>query len=94
MFGDMAHGSLLLIIGLFLIYKKRSKDAEALKALFPWRFILTLMGFFSLYAGSLYNDFLSLSFDFFGSCYNPHKTNYYQPGVVPTSESENVYPYR
>lgn len=31
------------------------------------------MGFFALFAGTIYNDFLSLSFNTFGSCYDPQK---------------------
>ena len=73
MFGDIAHGGILLLAGLFLIYINGSKSSKQLKDVLPFRYIITLMGFFALYAGTLYNDFTSLSFDFFGSCYNPHE---------------------
>lgn len=33
-----------------------------------------MMGFFALYCGFLYNDFLSLSLDLFGTCYDGKKS--------------------
>lgn len=37
----------------------------------PHRYMITLMGFFSTYCGLIYNDYLSIPIDFFGSCYDP-----------------------
>lgn len=34
------------------------------------RYFVFFMGFFAFYCGFLYNDFMSLSLDLFGSCYN------------------------
>ncbi len=39
--------------------------------LIPHRYLITLMGFFAMYCGWIYNDFMSISLDVFGSCYNP-----------------------
>lgn len=44
---------------------------------YPFRYIVTLMGFFALFAGTMYNDFLSLSFNTFGSCYDPNILDQY-----------------
>lgn len=46
----------------------------------PARYLFTLMGFFALYCGVLYNDFASIRLNLFGSCYDldqmdPHKFN-------------------
>lgn len=71
MFGDMAHGSLLWLFGTFLILKNESLKGTALGAFSQTRYFIFFMGFFATYCGFLYNDFLSLSFDFFGSCYEP-----------------------
>ncbi len=50
------------------------------------------MGFFAFFAGFLYNDFLSISFDFFGSCYDGNKQVAY-PGTVNGTKIENTYNY-
>lgn len=34
------------------------------------RYFIAMMGFFSLYCGFIYNDFLSLKLNFFSSCYD------------------------
>lgn len=48
------------------------KSQNILKSLYPARYILFLMGFFACYCGWIYNDFTSLTFNFFGSCYDPN----------------------
>ena len=70
MYGDIGHGSLLLAGGLFMIKndsKFRSSDSELIKGFFSARYLIAAMGFFAVYAGFLYNDFLSLGTAFFTS---------------------------
>lgn len=76
MFGDICHGSLLVIAGLILILlRKRATEKELLDSestlsnLFKVRHVIFLMGCFSTYCGLLYNDFASIPLDVFGSCY-------------------------
>jgi V-type H+-transporting ATPase subunit a len=71
MFGDIGHGLLLLLAGTYCILKGPSllKIPEYGKTIYEARYILFMMGFFALYAGFLYNDFLSIGLDLFGSRY-------------------------
>jgi V-type H+-transporting ATPase subunit a len=74
MYGDVGHGTLLLLVGLWAIF-----NADALKRnksmltdlLYTGRYCIAMMGFFGVYAGLLYNDFFSVGLDIFGSRYKP-----------------------
>ncbi|TMS37225.1 hypothetical protein L596_004201 [Steinernema carpocapsae] len=85
MFGDCGHGAFLLLAGLFLVYKeheilKRSDLNEICLMFFNGRYIICLMGFFSIYAGFIYNDVFSKSMNLFGS-------RWYIPFNVSTVDS-------
>lgn len=43
------------------------------------RYLFALMGFFSTYCGFIYNDFLSINLNLFGSCYDPESVGSGQP---------------
>lgn len=52
------------------------------------RFLLILMGFFAFFSGFIYNDFASIPFNLFGSCYEKQEgTN------ITTREDGCVYPF-
>lgn len=79
MFGDIGHGGALFIVGLYLCIKadEIKKSESGLAALLQARYLLALMGFFGCYCGFLYNDFLSIPWNLFGSCYeNIEHTSY------------------
>lgn len=62
MFGDIGHGFLLFLFGIIQCFAGEPPFHE-------YRYLITLMGFFSFYSGWIYNDYLSLSLNAFGSCY-------------------------
>lgn len=70
MFGDIGHGGLLLVAGILMV-----KNADALKknpdyeGLAIARYLFLLMGICAFYCGFIYNDFMSLPWNIFGSCY-------------------------
>jgi V-type H+-transporting ATPase subunit a len=70
MFGDIAHGSILMLFGLCLMFLRAHMPQQYTKMLVPHRYMIFLMGFFSTYCGFIYNDFMSISLNLFGSCYN------------------------
>ncbi|NWQ59354.1 VPP2 ATPase, partial [Neopipo cinnamomea] len=75
MFGDFGHGLLMFLFALLtILYEnhprlKRSQD-EIMKMLFEGRYVILLMGLFSIYTGLIYNDCFSKSINIFGSGWN------------------------
>lgn len=55
MFGDIAHGFLLFLFGLYMCFQKDQVNNFVLKMMIPHRYLLTLMGFFAFYCGWVYN---------------------------------------
>lgn len=57
MFGDVGHGLILFIAGLYLNHKCNSK----LSPFNNLKWLLILMGFFAIFCGFIYNEFFSIS---------------------------------
>uniref|UniRef100_A0AC35TZD1 V-type proton ATPase subunit a n=1 Tax=Rhabditophanes sp. KR3021 TaxID=114890 RepID=A0AC35TZD1_9BILA len=78
MFGDLGHGMIMFFAGLYLVLKEKALIAKNIKdeifgMFFGGRYIILLMGLFSIYAGILYNDLFAKSFNIFGSSWrNPY----------------------
>ena len=66
MFGDIGHGSLLLAAGIGMVVAEDHLPPDIASA--RWSFLL--MGLFATYCGLLYNDFMSIPTNIFGSCYD------------------------
>lgn len=74
MFGDMGHGSVLLLVGIAMclsdgILKSKFPDNAAIKGAMGIRYLVLLMGFFALFCGVMYNDFMSIPLFLTSSCY-------------------------
>lgn len=70
MFGDIGHGGILLAVAIGLVkYSDYLKKDPALQPLAIGRYLFLLMGVFAFYCGFIYNDFMSLPWNLFGSCF-------------------------
>ena len=103
MFGDIGHGLVVFIFGLFICLNNKNLTKGLLKSALPARYFILLLGFFSVFCGLLYNDFLSIPV-YFKSCYPKEGNNgehleknencYYKFGLDPVwmiSSNELAY---
>nr|XP_046233469.1 V-type proton ATPase 116 kDa subunit a isoform X2 [Scatophagus argus] len=72
MFGDMGHGVLMTCAALYLVIREsrllaQKSENEMFNMVFAGRYIILLMGIFSIYTGIIYNDCFSKSLNMFGS---------------------------
>uniref|UniRef100_A0A673JCU2 V-type proton ATPase subunit a n=1 Tax=Sinocyclocheilus rhinocerous TaxID=307959 RepID=A0A673JCU2_9TELE len=72
MFGDLGHGVLMTCAALYLVLREsrliaQKNDNEMFNMIFAGRYIILLMGIFSVYTGIIYNDCFSKSLNVFGS---------------------------
>jgi V-type H+-transporting ATPase subunit a len=72
MYGDIGHGSILLLAGVLLCtFSDKIKHIEDMELFYRIRYMILLMGFFGTYMGFIYNDFMSLPLELFGKgCYD------------------------
>ncbi|XP_068631424.1 V-type proton ATPase 116 kDa subunit a 1-like isoform X2 [Battus philenor] len=103
MFGDLGHGALMAAFGFWMCYKEKPLqakkiDSEIWNIFFGGRYIILLMGLFSMYTGLIYNDIFSKSLNIFGSSW---RNNYNNETLVankllqlnPDSNDYLQYPY-
>jgi len=69
MFGDVGHGSLLLLAGIVFCLGADAFRGGVLEYAVYGRYLFLLMGFFATYCGFVYNEFFAVPLNVFHSCY-------------------------
>jgi V-type H+-transporting ATPase subunit a len=104
MYGDIGHGLFLFTSGLYLLWNEKKNENAKLgemgDGLHTGRYMITMMGFFAVYAGLMYNDCFSLGLNIFGSRwkFEGQEENEVEEGAVANliadyGNPDTVYPF-
>ncbi|KAI8992299.1 V-type ATPase, V0 complex, 116kDa subunit family [Pilobolus umbonatus] len=95
MFGDIGHGAIMFLIAIYMCWneKKLAQDkGEIFSMFFSGRYMILMMGLFSIFTGAIYNDIFSLSLNIFKSGFDL-PSNYTSFETVEAIPNGNVYAF-
>ncbi|KAI9761493.1 MAG: H(+)-transporting V0 sector ATPase subunit a [Chaenotheca gracillima] len=97
MFGDFGHGIIMTLAASAMIYYERTLLKKKLDELFSMaffgRYIMLMMGIFSMYTGLIYNDMFSKSLSLFPSMWEYHPTDDWKEGQILQAVRKDGYTY-
>lgn len=103
MFGDIGHGLAMSIFALYLVMnevrmqKSRRTMNEMMVACLDGRYLILLMGLFSIYTGIIYNEVFAIPIDVFGSRWRYTSSSTMACGIdncdVPSAVLPPLNPY-
>lgn len=71
MFGDIGHGFMMFLFAAWIVWNERRMVrrslGEFMQTCYDGRYMLLLMGFFSIFTGFIYNEFFAVPLNLFGS---------------------------
>jgi len=70
MFGDMGHGSIMLLFGAILVLFADKLKGTAVEFFLPLRYLVFLMGLMATYCGLIYNEWFAMPAEIFPSCFD------------------------
>ncbi|KAI8047517.1 V-type ATPase, V0 complex, 116kDa subunit family [Gilbertella persicaria] len=95
MFGDIGHGAIMFLIALYLCLNEKNlakQNGEIFSMFFSGRYMMLMMGLFSVFTGAIYNDVFSLSLNLFQSGFDM-PSNYTSTETVESLPNGHVYPF-
>jgi V-type H+-transporting ATPase subunit a len=97
MFGDFGHGAIMMLAAVAMIYWEkalsRGKQDELFAMAFYGRYIMLMMGIFSMYTGLIYCDAFSKELSLFPTMWRWNFPDNYEPGQGMTIKAERVEGY-
>eukprot|EP00177_Eucheuma_denticulatum_P001873 GFKZ01003342.1.p1 GENE.GFKZ01003342.1~~GFKZ01003342.1.p1 ORF type:complete len:864 (-),score=146.55 GFKZ01003342.1:1065-3656(-) len=101
MFGDIGHGFLMAAFAAYVVMNEkrmvRRKLDEFMQTCYDGRYMLLLMGLFSIFTGFIYNEFFSVPLDLFGSRWKFTEASTMACGIdnceVPAAVKNPLKPY-
>lgn len=93
MFGDFGHGLIMALFGAWMVWREKplsakKTDNEIWNIFFGGRYIILLMGLFSMYTGLIYNDIFSKALNIFGTSWHPR----YNDSTIMTNKELTLDP--
>ncbi|CAN8067741.1 unnamed protein product [Agarophyton chilense] len=98
MFGDIGHGILMALFAAYMVKNENRLQrmgkgmGEILKTAFDGRYIILLMGIFSIYTGFIYNEMFAVPIDIFGSRWKYTSESHMACGIDNCDNPASVLP--
>lgn len=97
MFGDTGHGIIMTLFALWMVIKERqlaSVKDEIFSMFYGGRYIILLMGLFSIYTGMIYNDIFSKSINLFGSSFYAPEPDVKNGTLIFWNSTQGLIPHQ